>query len=315
LICRRFDAGRAATGLQANPDMLALHMQSGRSWISLALLSSAWLTSCLISPKDYPLGLDAESNGASAGEEGDGTSGKTGNSPEGGEPNQGGTPSKAGNGSGDGSSNEGGADGSGGTADVGGTSPGGSGVGGNGGNPNGGGQGGSSGSAGSGGSGGTNPGCPGGLSVTYKPDATTASTTFLGGELQIDNLGNAIVNVENLRLRYYLTNEVTASITNAVNWAQIGPSSNRSTQVTVQFDLLPLAVPKPEADSYLEFKFQSAITLSNGYLIVFSWRSGSPGSGQNFTQTNDYSFSPSAPTDYSKLVLLEGDCVVWGTPP
>lgn len=315
---RTGEVRRTAVGFQANPGTLVSHMQSGRYWISLAFLSSAWLTSCLISPKDYPLGLDSQPNGASGGEENDGASGGT--SPKGDAPNQGGASSRAGNGSGAGSSSDGGADGSGGIVDVGGTSAGGKGgtpSAGNGGSSGSAGSGGSGGSSGSGGSGGSDgsPGCPTGLSVTYKADTTTASTTFLGGELQIDNQGDAIVDVSDLRLRYYFTNEVTASVSNTVNWALMGPSNNRSADVTVQLDLVPLAVPKPKADSYLEFKFQSDKALSGGYIIIFSWKSGAQGSGQNFTQTNDYSFSPSDPTDYSKLVLFDGDCVVYGTPP
>jgi len=158
------------------------------------------------------------------------------------------------------------------------------------------------------------------MSARYQSQQNASSTTSLGAQLAIYNQGSASVDLADLHLRYYLTNEVAAQVNTSINYAYVTtiPSGGQTPiSSAVQASLVAMAAPKSYADSYLEFGFNaSAGTLTPSHSVLLSW-STSNSAAQAFTQTNDYSFSSSQTTsgDYAKVVLLHGTCVIWGNPP
>ena len=249
----------------------------------------------------------------------------------GGKPSSGGTDNEGG-------ANEnvvtGGTGGAGGTASGGAggkAGSGGGGAGGSGGKASGG-AGGSAGSGGKGGAGGTGgtggAGCTpttngpiGGLSARYDSEIDGATGTGIGSKLIIANQGPSTLNLADLKLRYYLTNEVQATLNKTINWAWYRPNAGGNQvdkKSKVMFNVVPMTCKTANADAYLEFTFTAdAGLLEVGYQIYFSWTANNSAS-QNFTQTNDYSFDTAAVegTDDTKVVVIQNSGTrVWGTEP
>ncbi len=223
---------------------------------------------------------------------------------------------KAGGGAGGkagGTSGAGGAGGKGGSGGAGGT----------GGTAGSGGKGGSGGGAGTGGAGCTpsTSGPIGGLSARYDSEIDSASGTGIGSKLIIANQGPSTLNLADLKLRYYLTNEVQATLNKTINWAWYRPNAGGNQvdkKSKVMFDVVPMTCKTANADAYLEFTFTAdAGLLEVGYQIYFSWTANNSAS-QNFTQSNDYSFDAAAVegTDDTKIVVFQQSGTrVWGTEP
>jgi hypothetical protein len=203
------------------------------------------------------------------------------------------------------------------------TGKGGTSAGGSGGKSSTGGKGGSGGKAGSGGKGGGTGGMEAagggddgpinmpiaGLSVTFKADSTGDMVDFVGGELDVINDHAQPLTLADMKVRYYFTSEVTAPSV-MMNWAQFGNTNNLGgATCTGQIVKLPKAVP--EADSYVELTCSaaSATDLAAGTLLKISWKAGAQGQGK-FTQTGDYSLN-----DPSKIVVVNGNTIVWGVEP
>jgi hypothetical protein len=181
------------------------------------------------------------------------------------------------------------------------------------------------GTAGTGGNAGTSTGGDGGpvtgFAIQYKVENTSASGTAIGSQLWIVNSGTSAVNLNDLTLRYYFTNEVTAALMQNVNWANVGPVSGGanmnlgSGELTIKTERMPAAVTG--ADSYVEFGFNAAgKTLVPGSRVQFSWTVQNFGS-QNFDQTGDYSFNAgyTSQMNWQNVVLLQGQSVLWGVQP
>jgi endoglucanase len=175
-------------------------------------------------------------------------------------------------------------------------------------------------SAGGGGSGGT--GGSGtmhmpvdGMAVQFKPqDTSEAPVDFVGGELYVfNNEATEFFMLPELKIRYYLTNEVTDVMPGFVyQWGNFG-TMNQTTQVVCNGTLVPMAAPKPGADSYIEFTCSTEGILEAGTRLVMSWKVGAQGMGK-MVQTDDYSFAMTQ-ADNEKIVVLNGNTVIWGVEP
>ncbi|MDI1428644.1 cellulose binding domain-containing protein [Polyangium sorediatum] len=156
--------------------------------------------------------------------------------------------------------------------------------------------------------------------VQYKVEISAATSAAIGSQFWIVNNGNEPVNLNDLTLRYYLTNEVAATLMKTVNWANVGvvgganagfPTGNISVEV------VPMAMPVASADTYLAFGFTGGTMLSPGSRLQFSWTVQNFMS-QSFTQTGDHSFNAAASMqmDWANVVLMyQGQSVVWGIEP
>jgi hypothetical protein len=184
----------------------------------------------------------------------------------------------------------------------------------------------SGGASGSGGSGGglqcmPHPGGPiAGLSLRYESEVDDATGTHIGSQVAIYNTSSSAFNLADLRVRYYLTNEVAATIDKKINWAWIRPIAGGETDIKakVQIEVVDLDCKATGADAYLEFTFKAdAGLLASQQYVLFSW-DASNGATQSFNQSNDYSFNAgqAIASDYSKVVLLQNNLNrLWGTEP
>jgi hypothetical protein len=151
-----------------------------------------------------------------------------------------------------------------------------------------------------------------GLSVTFKADSTADPVDFVGGELDVINDTAQPLDLADLKVRYYFSNELAGGATPSVmmNWAQFGPVSNLA-GATCTGAIAAAENPKPGADSYVELSCSGANgnALTAGTLLKISWKAGAQGQGK-LIQGDDYSFA-----DPSQIIVLNGSTIVWGVDP
>jgi hypothetical protein len=182
----------------------------------------------------------------------------------------------------------------------------------------------SGGNAGSAGSGGSSmpmsdAGFIAGFQVLYKNDKPTATSPYIGCELQAKNGGSSTAGVNEFKVRYYLTKDIAGAPVFHLNWAYVKNAGGQWDAMTTE-TFNTLTPSKNNADSYFEFSFTSAAhtNLSPNDMIYFSWQVQGPDpSKDNFTQSNDYSWDMGRTMlqQWDHVVLLRNDTVVWGTPP
>jgi hypothetical protein len=258
--------------------------------------------------------------GGSSGKGGAGSSGKGGTTASG----KGGSTSGKG-GSGGTSSSKGGSTGNGGEAgDMTGAGgdPASGGTGGSGGK---GGTGGSAGKGGSGGSGGIT--CEGsggappdsGVSVRYKV-SQAADTPDLEGDLWIYNESGASVNMTELTLRYYFTNEAAGGAAEqaTINYANKQPISGGSAeQIQGNMTISLEAATGCDQDTVAVIGFTTG-TLANDERVEFRFHVHNNDS-VNYQQADDYSFNinmtTAGGTEWDHVVLRQNSTVLWGIDP
>lgn len=149
------------------------------------------------------------------------------------------------------------------------------------------------------------------LAVQYKLNNTSIIGNTINATFNIKNNGTAAVNLSNLKLRYYLTKEGSASLNFWCDWAQVGTSS-------VNGSFGSISPAKTGADTYLEIGFSSAAGS-----IAAGGQSGdiqiriAKADWTNFDQANDYSFD-STKTSYAnwnKVTLFQNGNLAWGIEP
>jgi len=155
-----------------------------------------------------------------------------------------------------------------------------------------------------------------GFSAQYQVEIAANTGSSIGSQLIMKNVGPDAVPLSELTIRYYFTNEVSASLTHNINWAFVRPNGGGGqTGISVSVAVQSLIPTTPTANAYIQFSFPSGSLPSNHHAI-FSWVVQNSAS-QNFTQSNDYSFNASMTSamDWSKVVIRRGTMVIWGTPP
>jgi hypothetical protein len=127
----------------------------------------------------------------------------------------------------------------------------------------------------------------------------------------IKNNGTSAVNLSDLKLRYYLTKEGTASLSFWCDYAQVGTSSVSGAFATI-------SPAKTGADTYLEISFSSSAGS-----IAAGGQSGdiqirvAKTDWTNFNEADDYSFdgTKSAFSDWNKVTVYAGGALAWGIEP
>jgi endoglucanase len=161
-----------------------------------------------------------------------------------------------------------------------------------------------------------------GFSVLYGASNKGMTSPYIQAVIQAKNGTASSVNVSDLKVRYYMTDEVKQSPMLTINWGHISTSgADAMLGVTPMFAALPLA--GCHADSYIEFSLSSGShpSLAAGESAVFSWQMNGPDQAHDvYTQSNDYSFDSTknvgdAMAVWDHIVLLRNGEVVWGTPP
>jgi hypothetical protein len=172
-----------------------------------------------------------------------------------------------------------------------------------------------------GGTGGSTGGAPAtGFVVQYQVEISGASGSAIGSQLWVVNNGSNTVNLNDLKIRYYFTNEVTAALIQTINWANIGTTGGSTTGLgsgEITTNVATMSAPVAAADSYVEFGFNAGgKTLAPGYRVQFSWTVQNYAS-QSFVQSSDYSFNAAltSQADWQNVVLFQNQSVVWGIEP
>ena len=156
--------------------------------------------------------------------------------------------------------------------------------------------------------------------VQYKVEISATSTAAIGSQFWIVNNSINQVNLNDLTLRYYFTNEVAAALIKSINWANVGALGGPNANFPpgdISVAVVPMAMPVASADTYVEFGFNlSNPMLSAGHRVQFSWTVQNFAS-QKFNQPGDYSFNAGgSQMDWPNVVLFQNQSVVvWGMEP
>ncbi len=137
---------------------------------------------------------------------------------------------------------------------------------------------------------------------------TSTSTNTLYPNFKIINTGTTSINLSDVKIRYYFTNDGTNIDSYNCDWSSAGSGNVTSSFATIS---------KTNADRYLEIGFSStAGAIAPGASIEVKgrvWKSD----WSNFTQTNDFSFNSTA-TDYVDWTNISGyisNTLIWGNEP
>jgi sugar lactone lactonase YvrE len=132
-----------------------------------------------------------------------------------------------------------------------------------------------------------------------------ASATQINTVLEVRNEGTVAINYSALRARYYFTSDGNERLQVEVDEGNVSARLVR----------LPQAVNG--ADTYLEISFNQGGQLASGASTgAIRYRISKPDGGR-FNQANDYSYQeqPQDRAQNSRVVVLAGSEIVWGTPP
>jgi len=139
---------------------------------------------------------------------------------------------------------------------------------------------------------------------------TAASSNTIAPRVKIVNTGTTALNLSTVKLRYYYTIDANKTQAFFYDWASVGNSN-----VTGAF--VAMATPKTGADTYFEIGFAGAAgSLAPGAGAEIQIRI-SRTDWTNYTQTGDYSFSPtgSSYVDWTKMTGYVNGALQWGIEP
>jgi hypothetical protein len=153
-----------------------------------------------------------------------------------------------------------------------------------------------------------------GMAAQFKAQSTDETPVdFVGGELYVINDSIETLAFADLKIRYYITNEVTDVTPMFVyQWANYGDASVTK-QVVCAGTVVPMATPKAKADTYIEITCPEGGSLERGQRLTLSWKVGAQGMGK-MLQTDDWSFAAEK-ADNQNVVVLNGNTVIWGLEP
>lgn len=150
----------------------------------------------------------------------------------------------------------------------------------------------------------------GSLEVLMYNKTTSDSSNSISPQFKIINTGSASINLSDVKLRYYFTDDDATSQNFWCDWSSID-----SANVVANF--VAMDQPTETADCYLEISFaNTAGSLDSGESALLQTRV-SKADWSNYTQSNDYSFNSSA-TDYSdwtKVTAYLTNSLQWGVEP
>jgi hypothetical protein len=137
---------------------------------------------------------------------------------------------------------------------------------------------------------------------------TSTSTNTLYPNFKIINNGTTDINLSNVKIRYYFTNDGTSSNNYNCDWSSAGNGKITSSFATIS---------KTNADRYLEIGFSSSAgTIAPGASTEVKgrvWKND----WSNFTQTNDFSFNSTARSyvDWTNISGYISNTLIWGNEP
>jgi hypothetical protein len=158
----------------------------------------------------------------------------------------------------------------------------------------------------------------GSIRVQYQAGVATATTNSPHPAIKLINVGAATVNLSDLSIRYWFTNDGATSETAVIDFAT--NSANQQIQGNITTTFTP--VTRQGADTFLQLGFTdvAANTMTgNGGTVVIDARFNSlnPAFGITYTQTNDYSFdaTKTALADWTHVTVYRQGTLIWGIEP
>ena len=152
---------------------------------------------------------------------------------------------------------------------------------------------------------------PGGsIKVEFYNQNTSTIANQIYPNVKLANTGSADIALPTVKIRYYYTIDGDKSQNFYCDYSPVGSSNITGTFVT-------MSTAKTGADTYVEIGFTSgAGTLAAGESIVIQTRIAKT-DWSNYTQTDDYSFNPSATSymDWTKVTGYVSGALVWGVEP
>jgi parallel beta-helix repeat protein len=153
---------------------------------------------------------------------------------------------------------------------------------------------------------------PATLSVSYRDgDNNQPTNNVIRPYLKLNNEGNTAVSYGDITIRYWLTVEDFAPLTNlSVYWAQLGTSK-------VRMRYVPLTQPRQGAFGYIEYSFDaSAGTLGAGSNSDEIQTGVGKQNWTNVSESDDYSFAPTAVyTKTDRITIYKNGVLVGGVEP
>jgi hypothetical protein len=146
--------------------------------------------------------------------------------------------------------------------------------------------------------------------VSYMTGNTSPGTTMIQPDIQLTNVGNVPLQLSSVTIRYWFTEDSSAPLAYACDYAPIGCSS-----VTGSFGAVS---PVTGADHYLQISFTpGAGSLQPGQDTGLMQNRFWNTSYTDMTQTNDYSFNASdtTPTLTPAITVYYNGALIDGTPP
>jgi len=154
------------------------------------------------------------------------------------------------------------------------------------------------------------PGEHGELKVEMYNGGLSSDTVSINPRIRLTNTGSSTLALSDISLRYYYTADGTQQQSFFCDWSHVGSAN-------VQGSFHTLSVSKPNADTYLNISFTSAAgSLAPNESIELQIRF-SKQDWTNYSQSNDYSFHPTATTfvENSKLTAYMNSTLQWGVEP
>ncbi|MNP08211.1 Endoglucanase 5 precursor [compost metagenome] len=148
-----------------------------------------------------------------------------------------------------------------------------------------------------------------GLVLQYRAGDTNVNDNTIKPLFNIKNTGTTAISLSDLKIRYYFTNEGTASLNSWVDYAQIGGENVQRTFETLT---------GTNADTYVELSFSSSAgTLQPGSQTGEIQLRIHKADWTVFNEGNDYSFdsTKTSYSDWNKITLYKSGTLVWGLEP
>jgi hypothetical protein len=157
----------------------------------------------------------------------------------------------------------------------------------------------------------------GDVKVQMNNSNTAATTNSISPKIKLINQSSSAINLSTVTIRYYYTVDGDKTQSYWCDYAAITSPSHTPITSNVTGKFVKMSTAVTGADYYLEIGFTSAAgSLAAGGTVEIQSRFAKT-DWTNYTQTNDYSFNPTATNyaDTTKVTAYTSGTLQWGTEP
>jgi cellulose binding protein with CBM3 domain len=155
--------------------------------------------------------------------------------------------------------------------------------------------------------------------LLYKCTDTIPADAQIGPSYRLVDMGTSTVNLADVKIRYYFTNEAKVPLLSDFLYAEVnGGPGYRDISSSSAVAVAPFTPPRPGADSYVDITFSVAAgTLTSGQTFTLNFTVHTPGYATNLNESDDHSHDLSK-TDFGpndKVTLYYKDQLALGVEP